>query len=98
MLIDNGALNPDEPIDLASLCNSQFFKMDPFLNHYGANLVDEGIDIFKSKINIEVQYASEQVIAAIEKNGGSITTAFFDMKSVIALSNPLNFFKKGNLI
>ena len=72
--------------------------MDPKLNHYGVNLVDEGINMFKSKINIEVQYASEPVIAAIERNGGTITTAYFDMKSVIALNNPLKFFQKGTFL
>lgn len=98
LLIDNGAINPEEPIDLASLCNSHFFKMDPKLNHYGVNLVDEGMDSFKSKINIEVQHANEPVIAAIERNGGTITTAYFDMKSVIALHNPLKFFESGKYL
>lgn len=98
LLIDNGALNPEEPIDLASICNSHFFKMDPKLHHYGVNLVDEGMDSFKSKINIEVQHASEQVIAAVERHGGSITTAYFDMKSVMALHNPAKFFESGQPI
>ena len=69
--------------------------MDPKLHHYGVNLVDEGMDSFKSKINIEVQHASEQVIAAVERHGGSITTAYFDMKSVMALHNPAKFFESG---
>jgi len=95
LLIDNGAINPEEPIDLATLCNSHFFHIDPKLNHYGVNLLEDGVNVFKSKINIEVQYTSEPVIAAIERNGGTITTAFFDLKSVIALNKPLEFFKKG---
>lgn len=95
LLIDNGAINPAEPIDLASFCNSHFYKMDPQFNHYGVNLVDEGVDLFKAQINIEVQYASEPVIAAIERNGGIITTAYFDISSVRALHNPLEFFKNG---
>lgn len=98
MLIDNGAVNSKQPIDLAQLCNSQLFKIDPMSKHYGVNLTDEGLDSFTSRINIEVQYASEPVIAAIEKNGGRITCAYFDINSVIALSNPLDFFKKGNPI
>lgn len=95
LLIDNGAINPEEPIDLATLCNSHFFKVNPSLNHFGVNLLDEGVNIFKSKINIEVQYASESAIAAIERNGGTITTSYFDRKSVIALSDPIKFFQKG---
>lgn len=95
MLIDNGVIDPSIPIDLSSLCNSQFYKIDPSLSHYGVNLTDEGLDIFCSKINIEVQYTSEPVIAAIERNGGQITTAFFDIKSVQALMDPLKFFQGG---
>lgn len=38
----------------------------------------QGADIFAAKINIEVQRASEGVIAAIERNGGVITTSFYD--------------------
>ncbi|KAH7645294.1 hypothetical protein HUG17_0832 [Dermatophagoides farinae] len=94
-LIDNGVIDPSLPIDLASLCNSQFYRIDPFLSHYGVNLTDQGLDIFCSKINIEVQYTSEPVIAAIERNGGRITTGYFDIKSVQALMDPLKFFQQG---
>lgn len=38
----------------------------------------QGADIFAAKINIEVQRASEGAIAAIERNGGVITTSFYD--------------------
>ena len=44
--------------------------MNPKHRHFGVNLTDEGADFFASKINIEVQHASEQAIAAIERNGG----------------------------
>lgn len=98
LLINIGAVDTDGPIDLASLCNSQLYKMDPRHNHYGVNLVDEGVDSFKSKINIEVQHASEQTIAAVERNGGTITTAYYDIKCVHALVNPLKFFQKGIFI
>lgn len=96
-MIENGVVDPDLPIDLATLCNSQFYTIDPFYHHYGVNLTDEGINNFKYKINIEVQHTTEPVIAKIEKNGGQIITAYFDKKSVIALSNPMEFFKKGFL-
>lgn len=97
MMIDNGVIDPEFPIDLASICNSQFYSIDPTLNHYGVNLTDEGLDLFRSRVNIEVQYTNELVIAAIERNGGRITTAFFDKMSVIALHDPLKFFQKGVL-
>lgn len=40
--------------------------------------VFQGADIFAAKINIEIQRASEGAIAAIERNGGVITTSFYD--------------------
>lgn len=95
LMIENGIVDPDLPIDLATLCNSQFYSIDPLHHHYGVNLTDEGINNFKYKINIEVQHTTEPVIAKIEKNGGQIITAYFDKKSVSALANPMEFFKKG---
>lgn len=61
-------------------------------------MTDEGVDIFRTKINIEVQWASEQVIAAIEKNGGVITTAYYDPHSLFLLNNPTRFFENGQAI
>lgn len=55
----------------------------------------QGADSFKAKVNIEVQWASEPVIAAIERNGGVITTAYFDLDSLWILRNPLKFFERG---
>ena len=57
----------------------------------------QGADCFASKINIEVQWASEQSIAAVEKNGGVITTSYFDIMSVTALTNPEKWFKGRNI-
>lgn len=42
----------------------------------------QGADTFTAKVNIEVQLASELAIAAIEKNGGVVTTAFYDPRSL----------------
>ena len=53
----------------------------------------QGADCFASKVNIEVQWASEQSIAAIEKNGGVITTSYYDIISVTALTNAEKWFK-----
>lgn len=61
-------------------------------------MTDEGADIFNAKINIEVQWASEQVIAAIEKSGGVITTAYYDPHSLFLLNNPIKFFESGQSI
>jgi len=94
-LIDTGRLDSSKPIDLAALCNTKLFTLIPDQNHHGFQLTDEGLDNFKAKVNIEVQWAPEQVIAAIERNGGVITTGFYDMSSLWALRDPLKFFGRG---
>ncbi len=53
------------------------------------------MDAFVAPVNIEVQYASEAVIAAIERAGGVITTRYYDLLSVLAKSNPYKFFEMG---
>ncbi|XP_053207794.1 39S ribosomal protein L15, mitochondrial-like [Panonychus citri] len=96
--IDLDYLNPNEPIDLTTLCRDVFLNVNTDINDYGTQLTNLGQDIFSAQINIEVQYASEEVIAAIERNGGVITTAFYDIKSVMALTNPTKFFSRGEPI
>lgn len=94
-LIDLGRVNPDLPIDITSICNTKLYTIKPMDKEYGFNLKDEGADIFVAKVNIEVQWASEATIAAIERNGGTITTRFFSQACLQALVDPLGFFKKG---
>lgn len=98
MMIDCKLINEDEPIDLVTICATNHYHLDPYDNCYGVHLTDEGLDNFKAKINIEVQHATEQVIAAIERNGGTITTAYYDLDSVIAAHDPMKFFMKGEPI
>ncbi|KAJ8305727.1 hypothetical protein KUTeg_016272 [Tegillarca granosa] len=93
-MIDLGRLDVNEPIDLTRICNTGLYKYKDCDNFYGVNLTDEGVDLFVSQINIEVQHASEIVIAAIERVGGVITTRYFDPVCIEALSNPLRFFPK----
>ncbi|OWR41878.1 putative 39S ribosomal protein L15 [Danaus plexippus plexippus] len=97
-LIDTDRLDTDKPIDIASIVKSGLYNFFPDQKHFGLNLTDEGADIFAAKINIEVQWASEQVIAAIEKNGGVITTAYYDPHSLLLLKNPKKFFESGQAI
>lgn len=98
MLVDTNLLDTNKPVDLATLCNLNHFEISVSDNHYGVHLTSDGIDNFYACLNIEVQHAREPVIAAIERNGGTITTAFFDIKSVAALANPHKFFKLGEPI
>jgi large subunit ribosomal protein L15 len=55
----------------------------------------QGIENFTAKVNLEVQWASESAIAAIEKNGGVITTAYFDPMCLNAVIDPERFFLRG---
>ncbi|XP_072808071.1 large ribosomal subunit protein uL15m isoform X2 [Vicugna pacos] len=81
-LIDLGRVDPTQPIDLTQLVNGRGVTVQPSKRDYGVQLVEEGADTFKAKVNIEVQLASELAIAAIEKNGGVVTTAFYDPRSL----------------
>ncbi|GFT25724.1 39S ribosomal protein L15, mitochondrial [Nephila pilipes] len=98
LMIDTGRVDPTQPIDLTSLVNTKLYKIDPIERHFGVHLTDEGADAFTAKVNIEVQHAKETVIAAVERNGGVITTAYYDIDSVIALVNPQKFFETGKPI
>lgn len=95
LMIDTGRIDPTQPIDLTSICNTSLYKIHPLEQHFGVHLTDEGADQFIAKVNIEVQHAKETVIAAIERNGGVITNAYYDIDSVFALSKPEGLFLRG---
>ncbi|XP_034826750.1 large ribosomal subunit protein uL15m [Maniola hyperantus] len=97
-LIDTNRIDITQPIDIASIAKSGLYKFFPDQKHFGINLTDAGVDLFAAKIHIEVQWASESVIAAIEKNGGVIMTAYYDPHSLFLLKNPKNFFETGQAI
>ncbi|XP_066481595.1 large ribosomal subunit protein uL15m [Tiliqua scincoides] len=97
-LIDLGRIDPTQPIDLTQLTNARGVTIQPLKRDYGVQLVEEGADTFAAKVNIEVQLASELAIAAVEKNGGVITTAFFDPRSLGILCKPVPFFLRGQPI
>ncbi|XP_022914182.1 large ribosomal subunit protein uL15m [Onthophagus taurus] len=94
-MIDTNRIDTSKPIDLTAILNTGLYTLHPDQRQFGVNLTDEGADIFKAKINIEVQWASELVIAAIERNGGVITTAYYDMHSIQAMMNTKKFFERG---
>lgn len=95
LLIDTNRIDPTRPIDLTTFCNTGLYVLKPDEKHFGFQLTDKGADQFGAKLNIEVQHASELVIATIEKNGGVIRTAYYDPFCLMALRNPKKFFEKG---
>ncbi|KAJ8680937.1 hypothetical protein QAD02_016724 [Eretmocerus hayati] len=98
LLIDTARIDPKQPIDLTVLVQTGVVHVNADIKHYGIQLTDEDAHLFREKVNIEVQWATEPVIAAIEKNGGTITTAFYDLKSVNAAVDPPRLFKRGEPI
>ncbi|OQV20165.1 39S ribosomal protein L15, mitochondrial [Hypsibius exemplaris] len=93
--IDMGIIDPAYPIDLVQLCNTKLYHIDPLQRHFGVNLTEEGMHMFKAKINLEVQWTTESVIAAVERNGGTITLAYFDPACLNAMHDTRSFFARG---
>jgi len=98
LMIDNNRIDASKPIDLTSICLTGLWRCDPVDRQFGFQLTIDGLDCFKARINIEIQHAKEPVIAAIERNGGVITTAFYDILSVEAKVSPKAFFGRGMAI
>ncbi|XP_053983741.1 39S ribosomal protein L15, mitochondrial [Hylaeus volcanicus] len=98
MFIDTNRVDPSKPIDLVSILNTGLYNFNVDHKHAGVHLTDEGADYFTTKVNIEVQWASEPVIAAIERNGGTICTAYYDPHSLYVLHDVKKFFNRGTAI
>lgn len=98
LLIDTDRLDITRPIDITSICNTGLHRIEPGAREFGFQLNDNDIHCFRAKINIEVQHATELVIATIEKHGGIIRTAYYDQFSLDALKNPPKWFKKSEPI
>ncbi|KAF2345073.1 Ribosomal protein L18e/L15P, partial [Trinorchestia longiramus] len=96
-MVDVGRLDPSIPVDITQLSNTSFARIDTRLEHGGIMLEEEGMDCFCTPMNLEVQFASEAAIAAVERAGGTITTAYYDPYSLSAALKPIEFFKKGEV-
>nr|CAG4646496.1 EOG090X0BG9 [Macrothrix elegans] len=94
-MIDTNRVDITKPLDLAAICNTKLYQIAPMEHQFGIQLTDEGLEQFSAKINIEVQHAPEHVIAAIERNGGVVTTAYYDPISLMAIRDPMSFFARG---
>ncbi|CAB3408012.1 unnamed protein product [Caenorhabditis bovis] len=97
-LIDLGWVDTKRPIDVSTLCATKKFKLNPRIRQYGFDLTGEGADVFPYAVDIEVQYATQSAIAAIEKVGGRIRTAYFDAQALEAAVDPKSWFEKGLVV
>ncbi|VDM95185.1 unnamed protein product [Thelazia callipaeda] len=94
-LIDLGWLDTSSLIDITALCNTQRYQCKPSLRQFGVQLTDQGADCFVSAINLEVQWASETAIAAVERAGGRIRVAYYDAAALEAAVDPEKWFLSG---
>lgn len=94
-MLDTSRLDASRPIDLTQLCNTGLVHIRPDHRHFGVQLTDEGADLFSTKVNIEVQHATELVIASVERLGGVIRTAYYDPQSLWTIRNARKWFEKG---
>lgn len=94
-LFDTNRIDTTKAIDITQICNSGVYDFKPDQRQYGFQLKDEGLEYFNAKVNIEVQHASELIIATIERLGGHIRTAYYDTQSLWAMRNSRKFFAKG---
>ncbi|KAG0720784.1 39S ribosomal protein L15, mitochondrial [Chionoecetes opilio] len=94
-MIDTARLRTDRPVDVSELTATGLFSVKPYEKEGGFMLQDDGIDHFQATVNLEVQWASEAVIAAVERNGGTITVAYYDPGALLAAVDPMAFFRRG---
>jgi len=98
LLVDTGRLDPLRPVDLTELALTGHFNIDARQEHLGFMLKEEGMECMVTPLNLEVQYASEAAIAAVERAGGTVTTAYYDAYSLTAAIFPRKFFARGLVI
>ncbi|KAB7494237.1 39S ribosomal protein L15, mitochondrial [Armadillidium nasatum] len=80
-LIDLGRIRTDIPVDACQLSQSGMLpELCPMEKEGGYLLQDEGIDVFKAEVNLEVQWATEPIIAAIERTGSKYGYELPDIK------------------
>ena len=48
----------------------------------------QGADIFNAQVCLEVQWVDELAVAAIERAGSLVTTRYYDLRSLVIISNP----------
>ncbi|VDK76329.1 unnamed protein product [Onchocerca ochengi] len=97
-LIDLGWLDTSSLIDITALCNTRRYHCKPSLRQFGVQLTDQGADCFMAVVNLEVQWASETAIAAVEKAGGRIRIAYYDAAALEAAVDPEKWFLSGKPI
>lgn len=76
--IDQGRLDPTKPITLKELYKSRILGRVKD----GVKLLGNGAESLKTPIHIIVSRASQSAIAAVEANGGTVTTRFYTQQAI----------------
>lgn len=97
-LVDTGRLNPDKLIDITALINARLLEPADLLwseDIHGLRLVADGANELAQPLNIEMQMADKDAIAAVERLGGQFYSTYFDHHSIQIAVNPIDFFLSG---
>eukprot|EP01062_Namystynia_karyoxenos_P003038 TRINITY_DN11066_c0_g1_i1.p1 TRINITY_DN11066_c0_g1~~TRINITY_DN11066_c0_g1_i1.p1 ORF type:complete len:616 (+),score=167.20 TRINITY_DN11066_c0_g1_i1:159-2006(+) len=86
--IDTGLLNPNETITPGVLVESR--AVDDY--HWpGLKLVSGGCTWFSAQVDIEMENADPDAIAAVEANGGTVVTQWRDNEAIVKEKSPWRF-------
>ncbi len=53
--VDIGRLDPLQPVDLATICNTKVMEVDPARNHFGVNLTEEVTEAFPVYYTVQLE-------------------------------------------
>lgn len=79
----------DRPIDIKDLFDARLVTLRQ--RHAGVKLLAKGVESFDTKLDIEVQLASQRAIEAVEAAGGSIQSVYYNRVTLRAKLKPHRF-------
>ena len=97
-LVDTGRLDPTKLIDITALINARLLEPADLLwseDIHGLRLVADGANELAQPLNIEMQMADKDAIAAVERMGGQYYSSYYDHQSIQIAVNPIDFFLSG---
>lgn len=86
-LVDSERIDATQPINMYALHQAGAIGRV----EHGIKLLADGAEWFGAKVNIEVSKASRAAIDAIEQQGGSVTTAYYNRLGLRVLLKPEKF-------
>ncbi|CEG44147.1 ribosomal protein l15 [Plasmopara halstedii] len=87
--VDMGRIDANKKITMKSLVDSGLVTCSRV--KHGIKLLGNGSQYFTTKLDIEVSQASKSAIEAVEANGGSIVSVYYNRLALRALLKPHKF-------